>query len=198
MARFGFLFMLWLCAALIAQQQVRAEDSEKPLMLIAAPGLMDPEYRQSVLLAVPAAHGGHIGIILNKPTQHTLASLFPNQEASKKVTEPVFFGGPFSTNALIAAVHSHSSPGPGCVGLMEDVFLAVHVGTIDEIIEQRPNTARYYLGYVAWQPGELREEINRGMWTVREADARVVFRKDVGNLWLELMRASRQVTASLE
>ena len=197
MAKFGFLILLSLCAALIAQQQARAEDSDKPLLLVASPGLMNPEYRQAVLLAVPAANGGHIGLILNKPTQHSLASLFPKQEASKKVIEPVFFGGPFSANALIAAMQTHDSPGPGCVAMMEDVFLVVHVSTIDEIIEQRPNAARYYLGYVAWQPGELREELKRGLWTVRDADAGVVFRKDVENLWLELMRSSQKVTASL-
>ncbi len=199
MTKLGFLFILWLCAVQIAQQQARAEEPapEKALLLVATPALMDPEYRQSVLLAVPAQHGGHIGIIINKPTQHKLATLFPDQEASKKVTEPVFFGGPFSTNALIAAVQGPSSPGPGSLGLMEDVFLAIHVQTIDQIIEKRPNTARYYLGYVAWRPGELREEIKRGLWTVRDADSSTVFRKDVSTLWAELSKAARQITASL-
>ncbi len=181
-----------------AAQTGTAPVESKTLLLIAVPGLLDPEYRQTVLLATATEDGGHVGIILNRPTRRTLASLFPEHAPSKKVVEPVFFGGPFGITALVAAVHTDSSPGPGSITLMPGVYLAIGVETIDRIIEERPNDARYYIGHVGWRPGELRQELERGLWHVVHADPAVVFRKDMDRLWEEMLRIARQVNASLE
>lgn len=167
------------------------------VVLVASPGLMDAEYRQTVLLATATDNGGHVGIILNRPTQRSLASLFPDHQPSKAVREPVFFGGPFGITALTAAVNTPSSPGPGSITLMPGVFLAVGVQTIDKIIEERPNDARYYIGHVGWRPGELQHEIDRGLWYVMAPNADIVFSKDLTNLWDELVREARQVSAAL-
>src|SRR5262252_9225635 len=90
------------------------------VFLVAAPGFRDPEYRQTVLIAAPTASGGHIGVIINRPTKRSLSSLFPEHEPSKKVVEPVFFGGPFSRGALVALVKANSTPGAGTVPLMKN------------------------------------------------------------------------------
>ena len=175
-----------------AQAPARAEAT---VFLVAAPGFRDPEYRQTVLIASPTARGGHIGVIINKPTRRSLASLFPEHEPSKKVAEPVFFGGPFSTSALVAVVRGENSPGVGSLPIMANLYLAINVNTIDRIIEDRPNDARFYVGYVGWRPGELRREIDRGLWYVLNPDANTVFRKDTGHIWEELLRMARQINA---
>jgi putative transcriptional regulator len=165
------------------------------VFLVAAPGFRDPEYRQTVLIAAPTASGGHIGVIINRPTKRSLSSLFPEHEPSKKVVEPVFFGGPFSTSALVAVVRGERSPGAGSLLMMTNLYLAINVNTIDKIIEERPNEARYYVGYVGWRPGELRREIDRGLWYVLNADVNTVFRKDTDGLWEEMLRMARQISA---
>lgn len=169
---------------------------EDAVLLVAAPGLRDPEYRQTVLIASPTANGGHIGVILNRPTRRSLSSLFPEHEPSKKVVEPVFFGGPFSTTALVAVVKGETSPGAGSLLMMANLYLAINVNTIDRIIEERPNEARYYVGYVGWRPGELRREIDRGLWHVLNADVGTIFRKDTDALWEEMLRMARQINAT--
>ncbi|MGH8682455.1 MAG: YqgE/AlgH family protein [Burkholderiales bacterium] len=169
--------------------------AEATVFLVAAPGFRDPEYRQTVLIASPTARGGHIGVIINKPTRRSLASLFPEHEPSKKVVEPVFFGGPFSTSALVAVVRGDRSPGAGSVLIMSNLYLAINVNTIDRIIEDRPADARFYVGYVGWRPGELRREIDRGLWYVLNPDANTVFRKDTDHVWEELLRMARQINA---
>src|SRR5882672_2500083 len=45
--------------------------------LVAAPRLVDPDYRGAVLLAVPVDNNRHVGVIINRPTGRSLASLFP-------------------------------------------------------------------------------------------------------------------------
>jgi putative transcriptional regulator len=169
--------------------------TDEAVFLVAAPGFRDPEYRQTVLIAAPTANGGHIGVIINKPTRRSLSSLFPEHEPSKKVTEPVFFGGPFSTSALVAVVRGDRSPGAGSLLMMANLYLAINVNTIDKIIEERPNDARYYVGYVGWRPGELRREIDRGLWFVLNPDPNTIFRKDTDQVWEELLRMARQINA---
>ena len=185
--RGAFLALLGFAGAAAAQDEA--------VLLVAHPAFRDLEYRQTVLIAAPAPNGGHVGVILNRPTRRSLASLFPEHEPSKKVVDPVYYGGPFSRGALVALVHAEHAPGAGTVAMMKDLYLAFRANTIDQVIESTPNEARYYVGYVGWRPGELRGEIDRGLWTVMDADLSFVFRKDTEGMWEELLQSSRRIRA---
>jgi putative transcriptional regulator len=167
------------------------------VFLVAHPMFRDLDYRQTVLIAAPAPNGGHVGVILNRPTRRTLGSLFPEHEPSKKVMDPVYYGGPFSRGALVALVKTDATPGSGSVPIMKQLYMAFRANTIDHVIEATPNEARYYVGYVGWRPGELRREIDKGLWSVIDADVDVVFRKDTEGLWEELLQQSRRIRAGL-
>jgi putative transcriptional regulator len=182
-------FLVILFASGIAAAQ------DDAILLVAHPAFRDLEYRQTVLIAAPAPNGGHVGVILNRPTRRSLGSLFPEHEPSKRVQEPVFYGGPFSRGALVALVKADSAPGSGSVLLMKNLYLAFRANTIDHVIETTPNEARYYVGYVGWRPGELKSEIDRGLWSVMNADVENVFRKDTEGLWEELLQSSRRIRA---
>ncbi|HEY5900794.1 MAG TPA: YqgE/AlgH family protein [Burkholderiales bacterium] len=188
-----FLRIVLSLAAAALSAPALAQD--EAMILIAHPAFRDLEYRQTVLIAAPAPNGGHIGVILNRPTRRSLGSLFPEHEPSKKVIEPVYYGGPFSRSALVALVHANNSPGPGSVPLMKDLYLAFRANTIDHVIETTPNDARYFVGYVGWRPGELKSEIDRGLWSVLDADVEMVFRKDTEGLWEELLQSSKRIRA---
>ena len=188
--RFAVLFL-----ALLASGAALAQ--EEAMLLVAHPAFRDLEYRQTVLIAAPAPNGGHVGVILNRPTRRSLGSLFPDHEPSKKVIDPVYYGGPFSRGALVALVHADSAPGAGSVLLMKNLYLAFRANTIDRVIETTPNEARYFVGYVGWRPGELKSEIDRGLWSVVNADLDMIFRKDTEGLWEELLQSSRRIRAEL-
>jgi putative transcriptional regulator len=185
-------------AFLLALAMPAQAQEEAAILLIAHPAFRDADYRQTVLLAAPAPNGGHVGVILNRPTRRSLGSLFPDHEPSKKVVDPVHYGGPFSRGALVALVKAESAPGPGTVPLMKNLFLAFRANTIDHVIESTPNEARYFVGYVGWRPGELRSEIDRGLWSVHNADIDTVFRKDTEGLWEELLQSTKRIRASLQ
>lgn len=190
-------FLIALAVAAAAALPAAAQD-EEAMLLIAHPAFRDLDYRQAVLLAAPGPNGGHVGVILNRPTKRSLSSLFPEHEPSKKVIEPVYYGGPFSRGALVAIVKADAAPGAGTVQMMKNLYLAFRVNTIDQVIESRPNDARYYVGYVGWRPGELKGEIDRGLWSVLAADPEVVFRKDMDNLWEELLMQTRRIRAGVD
>jgi putative transcriptional regulator len=190
----GWLRALLACTLLSGSGAALADD-DGALILTAHPGFRDLEYRQTVLLAAPAPNGGHVGVILNRPTRRSLGSLFPEHEPSKKVVDPVYYGGPFSRGALVALVKASQTPGEGSVLLMKNLYLTFRANTIDHVIETTPNDARYYVGYVGWRPGELKNEIDRGLWSVSGVELEMIFRKDTDNLWEELQQASRRIRA---
>jgi putative transcriptional regulator len=107
----------------------------------------------------------------------------------------VFYGGPFSSGALVALVRADDAPGTGSVPLMKNLYLAFRANTIDHVIETTPNEARYFVGYVGWRPGELKSEIDRGLWSVQSAELDTIFRKDTEGLWEELLQSSRRIRA---
>ncbi|MSQ53185.1 MAG: YqgE/AlgH family protein [Betaproteobacteria bacterium] len=192
----GLVGILGTIASLAQAQQGKSEPDA--VILVASPGMRDADYRQSVVIVVPVENDRHIGVIVNRPTRRTLSSLFPEHQPSKKVTEPVFFGGPMSRGAVVAVVKSEKDPGKGTVGLTKDMFLAMTVNIVDKVIEDTPNDARFYVGYIVWRPGELRSEIDRKVWNVVNASPDVVFRKDTTNLWEEMSRLARAITASVD
>jgi len=204
MTRYNALRMVCALRSLIALMVLLAAGSwpamalaqdDEAMLLVAHPAFRDLDYRQTVLLAAPGPSGGHVGVILNRPTRRSLSSLFPEHEPSRKVVEPVYYGGPFSRGALVALVRTDAAPGAGSVQLMKNLYMAFRVNTIDDVIESRPNEARYYVGYVGWRPGELKAEIDRGIWSVLSADVDVVFRKDMEGLWEEMLQQTRRIRA---
>jgi putative transcriptional regulator len=189
-----------LAAALLPAAPALAQKpgDDESVLLVAKPQFRDAEWRQTIIIAAPAQNGGHIGVILNRPTTRSLSSLFPEHEPSKKVIDPVYVGGPFSRRALFAVVRTDANPGGGAIALMKNLYFAMNVQIVDRIIETSPNDARFFVGYVGWRPGELRQEIDRGLWFVMNPDVDNMFRKDMDGLWEELVRQARQVTASAE
>lgn len=188
------LLIGWTGAA--AGQSAQATDDDA-VFLVANPAFRDPGYFHTVLIAAPVTSGGHIGVILNRPTPKSLISFFPEHEPSKKVADPVRYGGPFSPGAVVALVKADSSPGAGTLPLMKNLFMAFRAATIDKVIEETPNDARYFIGFVGWRPGELNNEIDRGLWAVVNADRDTVFQKDTSELWEDLIAQSRRIQARI-
>ena len=63
----------------------RAEDLERPLLLVASPALQGP-YARTALLVFPM-RGQHAGFILNRSTDVKMASVFPDHAPSAKVAD---------------------------------------------------------------------------------------------------------------
>jgi putative transcriptional regulator len=169
---------------------VRAAEPAETVMLVATPKL-GGGYGRTVLVAKRLAQESYIGVIINRPTRTSLATLFPEHEPSKKIMDPVYFGGPVGIDAVFAMVRTSQSPGEGSLQLAPDLFLVMQGEVIDRIIEQQTNEARFYFGVVVWQPGELAAELASGLWLVGPADTDLVLRKDTRGIWEELIQRLR-------
>ena len=183
-----FLVAVLLAVAVGWLQPARAADTSGPVILVAKRQLIDPIYRQTVLLVRPIGDDRHVGVILNRPSKMTLGQLFPEHKPSQAVTDPVYVGGPMNTTVIFALVGRHDGIAGKSLQLMPDVYMVFEGAAVDRIIEQDAARARYLAGLVTWQPGELRDEIKRGAWYALEPDPAVVMRKSTDGLWEEMLR----------
>jgi putative transcriptional regulator len=163
----------------------RSEDLDRPVLLVAQPDLQGL-YSRTALLVVPAAGGQHLGFIINRATDVTLATLFPEHAPSAKVVDPVYFGGPEMLGSIFAIVRR--DPGVPALRLLEDLFVTGNGAAVDQIIEQTPNDARYFTGFVGWQNGELAKELEAGYWYVTDPDPALLFSDETGKMWEELLK----------
>jgi putative transcriptional regulator len=182
--------LLFLCALLAPLPLSAAPDTSEPLLLVAQRELQSELFGASILLVKPAPDGGHIGLIINRPTTARLGDLFPEDEPSKKVADPLYLGGPEGYNRVFALVGRRDTAGKDALQMIPGVFLVADGNAVDRVIASDPEHARFFLGIVTWQPGQLDDEIERGMWFVDHADPKLILEKKTDGLWEELVRRS--------
>jgi putative transcriptional regulator len=169
-------------------------DTSAPALLVAAPGLTGL-YEHTVLLALPAGNGTSLGFILNRPTQTSLAALFPEVPAARKVRSPLFIGGPALHDSLFALVRSPQPPGASSVQVLPGLFMAFGDNDLSSVVNRFPDRARFYIGLVAWDEGELQSEMDSGAWYVLEPDIELVIQGSTDTLWTRLMERLQSVVA---
>src|SRR5574341_627364 len=173
-----------------------ADSDDDSIILVAKRQLQDRLYGSTIVLVRPIGNDRHVGFIINKPTQLTLGKLFPTHEPSRKVSDPVYRGGPVSPEVIFALVQGRDSPGGRSIRLLDDLYLAIDSEVVDRVIEKQSEHARFFAGMVLWRPGELNEELKRGLWYVTDAKADLVLRKPTDGLWEELLgRSERKADA---
>jgi len=191
------LFMAACAIAAIAWSSPARPDDSDSIILVAKRQLQDKLYGSTILIARPIGADRHVGFIINKPTQLTLGKLFPTHEPSQKVADPVFLGGPVSPEVIFALVHGKESPGGRSIKILDDLYLAMDSDVVDRVIEKQPAQARFFAGMVLWRPGELHEEIKKGLWYLHDAKADLVLRKPTESMWEELVGRSERKANSI-
>jgi putative transcriptional regulator len=165
----------------------RAADPGEPLVLVAKRKLNGNFYGSTILITKPVGGDQHVGFIINRPTKLTMGRLFPDHPPSQKLVDPVYLGGPLNTQVIFALVKTQTNPGNGSIQIARDVYVVSDSATMDKLIETTPGDARFFAGMVAWSSGELREELEKGLWYTLEPEAKLVLRPSTDGMWEELV-----------
>jgi putative transcriptional regulator len=173
MARLAVL-LLWLTSA-------AAQDAPNGILLVAKPGLADPNFRETVVLVTQAADASTVGVILNRPTSR-------RHEGSGA---PIHFGGPVMGEVLVALFRAERAPEAAAFRVLKDVYLSMHPENIERLLAQRGAQYRLYAGFSGWAPGQLQNEMQRDGWYVLPAASDLLFRKDTKGMWHELVTKAR-------
>lgn len=146
--------------------------------LIAMPQMVEGNLAGSVIYICEHSQSGALGLVINRPTDLTLAGLFERidlkLEIQPQVDTPVFFGGPVQTDrgfVLHAPAGDYSSTiklGDMALTTSRDVLQAVAEGN-------GPARLLVTLGYAGWGAGQLESEMAQNAWLSVGADASIIF-----------------------
>lgn len=159
--------------------------SLKGQLLIAGPGLIDPNFRRTVVLVGEHSEEGALGVILNRASESTVDEAAPELSSLVAGLGAIHVGGPVQPSAIVVLAE-FSQPGrAGSLVLGSVGFLPSEVDP-DELGELR--RARVFAGYAGWGPGQLDGELDEGSWIVEPALPDDVFTADPEELWSDVLR----------
>jgi putative transcriptional regulator len=148
-------------------------------LLIAAPQLGD-YFRRTVVLVVAHTEEGAMGLVLNRPTETTVAEAVPRLSDLTEEDAVVYSGGPVGVDSVVALgdfeePEDAGTPVIGPLGLLDP--------DRDEVGLRR---LRVYAGHAGWAPGQLDDELAQDAWIVESVQTDDPFRE--GDLWAEVLQ----------
>lgn len=167
-----------------AQQDARPNG----VFLVAKPRLIDPNFRQAVVLVTRTPESGTVGVIINRPTKLRLRQFLSEEFATRNYRDPVFSGGPVMRQALVAVFRAEAPPSAPAFHVLKGLYLTMHPDNIQPLLADPARRYRLYAGFSGWAPRQLEGELERDGWYVLAADAETVFRRDMEGVWQELAR----------
>ena len=161
------------------------------IFLIAKPSLADPNFRQTVVLVTQTPDAATVGVIVNRPTPLRLSEFLSSGLPTENYREPIFSGGPVMRQALVAVFRAETAPAAPSFHVLKGLYLSMHQDNIEALLSDKSRRYRLYAGFSGWAPRQLESEFARDGWYVLPANEEAVFRKDMSNLWQELVAKAR-------
>ncbi|HSX21569.1 MAG TPA: YqgE/AlgH family protein [Gaiellaceae bacterium] len=154
-------------------------------LLIASPGLLDPNFHRTVVLITEHNDEGAAGLVLNRPSPAPVSEIVPQLETLVEDGEQLWLGGPVQPNAVLV-LGEFLDPDDAAVPL----FGALGFPALDDPDEVVPVTTRrrVFAGYAGWGAGQLEDELAREDWIVEPAEADDAFTELPEALWADVLR----------
>jgi putative transcriptional regulator len=159
--------------------------------LIAMPGMSEGTFAGTVVYLCEHSDKGALGLVINKPIDITLKSLFEKVELSLDRDDlaelPVYFGGPVQTergfvrHEPIAGEDGESGPYNSSLRIPGGLEMTTSKDVLEAISSGAgPKKVLVTLGYSGWAAGQLEEEIGRNGWINVAAEPGIIFDTPVG------------------
>ncbi len=152
--------------------------------LIAMPSMMDPVFGGSVVYVCEHNENGALGVVINKPTDMTMQSLFDHIElsiaedgsrAAPMKSRPIMFGGPVQDDRGFV-LHSPGGNYSSSLKVTDKVVFTTSIDVLEDVATGAgPKQLMVSIGYSGWSPGQLEEEIAHNGWLTVSADPQIIF-----------------------
>lgn len=166
----------------------RAEDAVVPLnfadhFLIAMPSMLDPVFGGSVVYLCEHNADGALGVIINKPTDMTMDTLFERIDLQLEIAadgtacdkQPVMFGGPVQVERGFV-LHTLSGHYSSMIRVNDAVALTTSKDVLEAVGSGKgPPQFLVSLGCSGWGAGQLEDEIARNGWLTVAASSSIIF-----------------------
>lgn len=155
------------------------QDSLSGQLLIAMPGMMDPNFHGTLSLICEHNDEGAIGFVINQPLPLDLARVLEQigiEASEETANRPVLSGGPVSVERGFVVHRPDDTQWKSSMRISDEIS----VTTSDDIIQamavdRGPQGATLILGYAGWAPGQLERELMENSWLTLPASGDVVF-----------------------
>ena len=151
--------------------------------LIAMPGMAEGAFAGSVVYLCQHTETGALGLVINKPIDIKLKSLFEKVELSldtpSLAEQPVYFGGPVQTErgfVLHERVGDEPSPYSSTLSIPGGLDMTTSKDVLEALSHGAgPKRLLVTLGYSGWAAGQLEDEIGRNGWLTVDAAPEIIF-----------------------
>lgn len=180
--------------ASVATDAARRQDPDPALpslagqLLVAAPDLEDPNFRDTVVYLVHHDQSGAMGLVLNRvlgagPLGEMLEGLGLPSNGPPDLELRVHYGGPVEP-ARGFMLHSPDYRGADTVVLSDLAALTLSPAILQDIAAGKgPKRSLFALGYAGWAPEQLERELAAGAWFVVEPDEGLLFDQHPETKW---------------
>jgi putative transcriptional regulator len=165
-------------------------------LLVAGPGLIDPNFALSVVLVGRHGDDGALGLILDRPTDIAVGEYLPGWVERLSDPPVVFVGGPVQREAAIglARLLPGAEPPDGWEPLAGDTGLIDLAGAPGDVVGALA-ALRVFSGYAGWGTGQLDMEHATGDWLVVDAEPEDAFTTEPASLRPRVLRRNGGVLA---
>lgn len=147
-------------------------DSLTGYLLVAAPGLADPNFDHTVVLIVRHDEDGALGLVLNRPTRTRIADAWSQvSDAPCRRHDLLFQGGPCQGPLMIL----HDDEGMAQLEVSDGIYFTVDQDHAQRLVRDAKRPARWFVGHSGWSAGQLESELETGAWLTLQASPRHVF-----------------------
>jgi putative transcriptional regulator len=180
---------LFACVCWLASTGATAAGEAKPMtaiLLVARADMPDPNFKDSVVLVMNNIAAAPAGIIVNRPTRISVATLFPDLPHLAGIEDKVYFGGPVDMTSVSFLFRADTVP-ENAIAVLDGIYLSSNGELLKSLLRrERPMEGlRIYIGYCGWARGQLEAELGRGDWKLAPADATTIFDSKSQRPWPE-------------
>ena len=156
-------------------------------LLIAMPGMADPNFSTTVTLICEHNDEGALGIIINRPLNLKLSGLFEQLSVDDAdpdtASSPVMSGGPVGTERGFV-LHGKEHSFENTLSVSSEIQLTLSRDVIDAMaVGDGPDKSLVAIGYAGWEPGQLEEEMLANTWLNVTATPELVFDTPFEERW---------------
>ncbi len=159
-------------------------DSTRGQLLIAGPGLLEPNFFRTVVLVIAHSDEGALGLVLNRPSETTVGEAAAELDALLESDAALYVGGPVQPSALIVLAEFDNTDAAALVAF-EDVGVLASGAAEDGPPAVR--RGRGFVGHAGWGPRQLDEELERGDWILEPAVRDDAFTGTPADLWQSVL-----------
>lgn len=154
-------------------------------LLVASPALADPNFARSVVLITEHNDDGAMGIVLDRPSDASVADVVPQLREVAGAEAPVYVGGPVQPTALVVLAEFADPDAAAWIVTADVGFASADVDMAELATAVR--RARVYAGYSGWGAGQLEGELELDSWIVEPPLPRELFPGEPQTLWNDVL-----------